>query len=201
MPGIDHLVTGKVHVTQLRPVNVEDLLRRKRIDLPGDPVRALFRGRACWSPAPAGRSDRSSRRRSPNSSRPVSRSWSARSSRCTRSASASCARSADQDRRITYNLLDICDTEMLDALIDASAADRSACRRAQARPPRRGKPAGVHPQQHHRHARAGRDLRGAQRRALRVHLDRQGDQSDQRDGRDASAPPRSRCSTSRRGRR
>jgi FlaA1/EpsC-like NDP-sugar epimerase len=45
IPGIDHLVSGKVHVTQLRPVNVEDLLRRKRIDLPGDPVRALFKGK------------------------------------------------------------------------------------------------------------------------------------------------------------
>jgi len=45
LPGIDHLVTGKVQVTQLRPVNVEDLLRRKPIDLPGDPVRELFRGR------------------------------------------------------------------------------------------------------------------------------------------------------------
>jgi FlaA1/EpsC-like NDP-sugar epimerase len=45
IPGIDHLVSGKVHVTQLRPVNVEDLLRRKRIDLPGDPVRALFTGK------------------------------------------------------------------------------------------------------------------------------------------------------------
>lgn len=45
IPGIDHLVSGKVHVTQLRPVNVEDLMRRKRIDLPGDPVRDLFRGK------------------------------------------------------------------------------------------------------------------------------------------------------------
>jgi FlaA1/EpsC-like NDP-sugar epimerase len=45
IPGIDHLVSGRVHVTQLRPVNVEDLLRRTRIDLPGDPVRALFKGR------------------------------------------------------------------------------------------------------------------------------------------------------------
>jgi len=45
LPGIDHLVTGKVHITQLRPVNVEDLLRRKPIELPGDPVRALFRGK------------------------------------------------------------------------------------------------------------------------------------------------------------
>lgn len=45
IPGIDHLVSGKVHVTQLRPVNVEDLLRRKRIDLPGDPVSELFKGK------------------------------------------------------------------------------------------------------------------------------------------------------------
>jgi FlaA1/EpsC-like NDP-sugar epimerase len=45
LPGIDHLVTGKVHITQLRPVNVEDLLRRKPIELPGDPVRELFRGK------------------------------------------------------------------------------------------------------------------------------------------------------------
>lgn len=45
IPGIDHVVSGKVHVTQLRPVNVEDLLRRKRIDLPGDPVREMFKGK------------------------------------------------------------------------------------------------------------------------------------------------------------
>ena len=45
LPGIDHLVSGKVHITQLRPVNVEDLLRRKPIELPGDPVRELFRGK------------------------------------------------------------------------------------------------------------------------------------------------------------
>ena len=45
IPGIDHLVSGRVHVTQLRPVNVEDLLRRERIDLPGDPVRELFKGK------------------------------------------------------------------------------------------------------------------------------------------------------------
>jgi len=45
MPGIDQLIGGKVHITQLRPVNVEDLLRRSRIDLPGDPVRALFTGK------------------------------------------------------------------------------------------------------------------------------------------------------------
>lgn len=45
MPGIDRLVSGRVHVSQLRPVNVEDLLSRKPIELPGDPVRQLFAGK------------------------------------------------------------------------------------------------------------------------------------------------------------
>jgi FlaA1/EpsC-like NDP-sugar epimerase len=45
IPGIDHLVSGRVHVSQLRPVHIDDLLRRKRIDLPGDPARALFKGK------------------------------------------------------------------------------------------------------------------------------------------------------------
>jgi FlaA1/EpsC-like NDP-sugar epimerase len=45
MPGIDQLMNGKVHVSQLRPVNVEDLLRRKQIDLPGHPVQELFKGK------------------------------------------------------------------------------------------------------------------------------------------------------------
>ena len=45
IPGIDHFVSGKVHVSQLRPVNIEDLMRRKRIELPGDPVRQLFKGK------------------------------------------------------------------------------------------------------------------------------------------------------------
>lgn len=44
IPGIDQLVNGTVHVSQLRPVNIEDLLRRKRIELPGDPVRTMFHG-------------------------------------------------------------------------------------------------------------------------------------------------------------
>src|SRR6266849_1116743 len=45
IPGIDHLVTGRVHVSQLRPVNGEDLMRRQKIELPGDPVRQLFKGK------------------------------------------------------------------------------------------------------------------------------------------------------------
>lgn len=45
MPGIDQLVSGRVHVTSLRPVNIEDLLRRKRVDLPGDVVAKLFKAK------------------------------------------------------------------------------------------------------------------------------------------------------------
>ncbi|HLJ75061.1 MAG TPA: nucleoside-diphosphate sugar epimerase/dehydratase [Thermoanaerobaculia bacterium] len=45
IPGIDRLVSGAVHVSQLRPVNIEDLMRRPKIELPGDPVRQLFQGK------------------------------------------------------------------------------------------------------------------------------------------------------------
>jgi FlaA1/EpsC-like NDP-sugar epimerase len=44
MPGIDQIVSGKVNVSQLRSVNVEDLIRREKIVLPGEPVRALIEG-------------------------------------------------------------------------------------------------------------------------------------------------------------
>lgn len=45
IPGMEQLVTGKVQVTQLRSVNVDDLLRREKIDLSGDPVHRLFKGK------------------------------------------------------------------------------------------------------------------------------------------------------------
>lgn len=45
IPGIDQLVSGRVHVTQLREVKVEDLIRREQIVLPGDGVRQLFHSR------------------------------------------------------------------------------------------------------------------------------------------------------------
>jgi FlaA1/EpsC-like NDP-sugar epimerase len=44
IPGLDQLVSGRV-VTQLRPVNLDDLLRRQQIALPGDPMRDLFAGK------------------------------------------------------------------------------------------------------------------------------------------------------------
>jgi FlaA1/EpsC-like NDP-sugar epimerase len=45
VPGLDQLVTGQVRATQLRPVNADDLVRRKEIVLPGDRVGSLFRGK------------------------------------------------------------------------------------------------------------------------------------------------------------
>jgi FlaA1/EpsC-like NDP-sugar epimerase len=45
VPGLDQLVTGRVRATQLRPVNADDLVRRKEIVLAGDRVGHLFRGK------------------------------------------------------------------------------------------------------------------------------------------------------------
>ena len=45
MPGVDQLVSGRVEISQLRKVNLEDLLRRDPVTLPGDPVRHLFAGK------------------------------------------------------------------------------------------------------------------------------------------------------------
>jgi FlaA1/EpsC-like NDP-sugar epimerase len=45
VPGLDQLVTGRVHAAQLRPVNADDLVRRKEIVLPGDRVGHLFRNK------------------------------------------------------------------------------------------------------------------------------------------------------------
>jgi FlaA1/EpsC-like NDP-sugar epimerase len=42
VPGIDQLVSGKVQVTELRPVNVDDLLRREQIRIADDKVRDLL---------------------------------------------------------------------------------------------------------------------------------------------------------------
>lgn len=43
VPGIDQLVSGKVQVTHLRPVNVDDLLRREQIQMADEKVRDLLR--------------------------------------------------------------------------------------------------------------------------------------------------------------
>jgi len=118
MPGIDHLVTGKVHVTQLRPVNVEDLLRRKRIDLPGDPVRALFRGRRVLVTG-AGGTIGSELASQVAEFEPASLALVERSEFALYEIRKRLMREEAQKRTtISYNLLDICDTEMVDALID-----------------------------------------------------------------------------------
>lgn len=45
VPGTEQLVNGRASFAELRPLNVEDLIRRTEISLPGDPVRQLFHGR------------------------------------------------------------------------------------------------------------------------------------------------------------
>ena len=117
IPGIDHLVTGRVHVTQLRPVNVEDLLRRERIDLPGDPVRELFRGKRVLITGAGGTigSELASQVLDfePESVALVERSeYALYEVRKRLQAQAQWVTS-----RITSNLVDICDTAVVDALI------------------------------------------------------------------------------------
>jgi FlaA1/EpsC-like NDP-sugar epimerase len=117
MPGIDQLVSGKVQVSQLRPVNVEDLLRRARIDLPGDPVRELFRGKHVLITGAGGTigSELASQvlQFEPESIALVERSEFALYEvrrRLSRDA-------AWLSSKITSNLVDICDSEVVDALL------------------------------------------------------------------------------------
>ncbi|HEY0141478.1 MAG TPA: nucleoside-diphosphate sugar epimerase/dehydratase [Thermoanaerobaculia bacterium] len=117
IPGIDALVSGRVHVTQLRPVNVEDLLRRKRIDLRADAVRALFNGKRVLITGAGGTigSELSSQilQFEPESLALVERSEFALyevRKRLARDA-------AWASTKITSNLVDICDTSVVDALM------------------------------------------------------------------------------------
>ncbi|MCU1227895.1 MAG: polysaccharide biosynthesis protein CapD [Acidobacteria bacterium] len=118
MPGIDHLVSGKVHVTQLRPVNVEDLLRRQRVDLPGDPVRALFRGKRVLITGAGGTigAELSSQilQFEPASLALVERAEYALYEVRKRLGREAAWASSE----ITSNLVDICDTDILDGLLE-----------------------------------------------------------------------------------
>lgn len=117
IPGIDQLVSGKVHVSQLRPVNVEDLLRRKRIELPGDPVRALFKGKRVLVTGAGGTigCELSSQilQFEPESLALVERSefalYEVRKQLCREVTWAT--------SKISSNLVDICDTDIVEALI------------------------------------------------------------------------------------
>lgn len=117
MPGIDQLVSGRVHVTQLRPVNVEDLMRRGRIELPGDPARALFKGKRVLITGAGGTigAELASQvlQLEPESIALVERSeFALYDVRKRLSREMGWATS-----KITSNLIDICDSEIVDALL------------------------------------------------------------------------------------
>jgi FlaA1/EpsC-like NDP-sugar epimerase len=123
IPGIDHLVTGRVQVTQLRPVNVEDLLRRKQIELPGDPVRKLFRGKRVMITG-AGGSIGSELAAQIAQFEPLSLSLVERSEYALYSVGKRLSKEAAwMTPRITSNLVDICDSDILDALIQKERPD------------------------------------------------------------------------------
>jgi FlaA1/EpsC-like NDP-sugar epimerase len=118
MPGIDHLVSGKVHVTQLRPVNVEDLLRRERIDLPGDPVRALFRGRRVLITG-AGGTIGSELASQILQFEPASLALIERSEYALYEVRKRLGREAAwASSELSWNLVDICDNDILEAVIE-----------------------------------------------------------------------------------
>ncbi|PYQ51805.1 MAG: polysaccharide biosynthesis protein [Acidobacteria bacterium] len=118
IPGIDHLVSGRVHVSQLRPVNIEDLMRRPKIELPGDPVRQLFKGKRVVVTGAGGTigSELCSQilEFEPESLALVERSEYALYEVRKRLGNENPKSAA----KITSNLLDLCDTDRLQALIE-----------------------------------------------------------------------------------
>jgi len=118
IPGIDHIVIGKVHVTHLRPVNVEDLLRRKRIDLPGDPARAMFHGRRVLVTG-AGGTIGSELATQIAQLEPATLVLVERCEYALYEIRKRFSNAADTlTTEIIFTLLDICDTELLDELIE-----------------------------------------------------------------------------------
>jgi FlaA1/EpsC-like NDP-sugar epimerase len=117
IPGIENLVSGKLHVTQLRPVNVEDLLRRKRIDLPGQPVQALFHGKRVMVTG-AGGTIGSELAVQVAAFEPESLALVERSEFALYEVRKRLSRAAGWvQSRITSNLVDICDYSILEELI------------------------------------------------------------------------------------
>jgi FlaA1/EpsC-like NDP-sugar epimerase len=118
IPGIDHLVSGKVQVSQLRPVNIEDLMRRSKIDLPGDPVARLFQGKRVMVTGAGGTigSELCSQilQFDLESLTLVERSEFA----LYESQKRLCSESATALKNISCNLLDIRDTDVLEALVE-----------------------------------------------------------------------------------
>jgi FlaA1/EpsC-like NDP-sugar epimerase len=123
IPGIDHLVSGKIHVTQLRPVLVEDLLRRKRIELPGDPVRKLFTGKRVLVTG-AGGTIGSELASQVAQFEPAALALVERSEYALYEVRKRLAREvAWVTSKISSNLLDICDTELMEDLIQRERPD------------------------------------------------------------------------------
>jgi FlaA1/EpsC-like NDP-sugar epimerase len=123
MPGIDQLVSGKVQVTQLRPVNVEDLLRRNRIDLPGQPVEKLFKGKRVLVTG-AGGTIGSELAAQVALLEPESLALVERSEFALYEVRKRISREASWiQSRVTCNLVDICDAEILDALLTRESPD------------------------------------------------------------------------------
>ncbi len=117
IPGIDHLVSGRVHVSQLRPVNVEDLLRRERINLPGDPVRELFKGKRVLITG-AGGTIGSELATQVLQLEPESLSLVERSEYALYEVRKRLSREAGWvTSKITSNLVDICDTDVMERLL------------------------------------------------------------------------------------
>lgn len=117
MPGIDQLVSGKVQVSQLRPVNVEDLLRRQRINLPGDPVRTLFKGKRVLVTG-AGGTIGSELATQLSLLDPASLVLVERSEYALYEVRRRLAREATwTTSRVTSDLVDICDADIVEALI------------------------------------------------------------------------------------